>query len=63
MLEKHGVTCDDCGGYHHFSKRIFSEKIDEIKEEGWIIKKLDRRYCHFCPDCKPKPFDLWYNET
>lgn len=70
MLEKYGVNCDDCGGYHHLSGRFFSEKIQEIKDAGWKIRKFGEIWCHYCPDCespqpvKPQPEkeERWYDK-
>lgn len=69
MLEKYGVTCDDCGGYHHLQNRVFSQKIQELKDDGWKIRKHDDLWCHYCPDCEPpKPIrpvhqhQQWWHE-
>ena len=64
MLEKYGVNCDDCGKYYHLSGRCFRDKIEEIKEAGWKIRKFLGLWCHYCPDCEsPQPVKQLEKET
>lgn len=68
MLEKHGVTCDDCGNYFHLGARTFKARIQEIKDAGWKVRKFFEVWCHYCPNCEPpKPVaqterkEYWYD--
>lgn len=44
------VICDNCGD--GFEADDFDDALDQMCEDGWIKKRIDGTYNHFCPDCK-----------
>lgn len=55
MLEKEetGFTgyCDNCSEYHETGEDNFFNAVEEIKRQGWRIKKKGPNWEHTCPSC------------
>ena len=44
------IECDNCGSGVEIECSDFSDGIREAKNKGWIMKKVDGDYEHYC--CK-----------
>ena len=42
------ISCDCCGLDTTINSSDFSEINQELKEEGWIFKKIDGEWYDFC---------------
>lgn len=47
------ATCDNCDDFLETPDASdFREAVEEIKEQGWLVKMLDGEWKHICPTCK-----------
>jgi Fe2+ or Zn2+ uptake regulation protein len=49
------LWCDGCGEAEVIQLGGVSEFVDFIevaKENGWLIKKINDEYCHYCQSCR-----------
>ncbi|MFI5113527.1 MAG: hypothetical protein ACHP7J_00180 [Terriglobales bacterium] len=55
MLKKHkgelAVECDECGTEAFGGTADFQQFIQDIKDQGWKIRKVDDEWVHKCPSC------------
>ena len=51
--------CNECG-IEEFGGTMedFREFVQQLKDTGWKIRKLEGEFMHFCPDC-----ERWESET
>lgn len=58
MIDKDGlgnieITCDVCGQtVFNADTEIFTDAIQDAKDEGWTIRRLSGNWHHACPDCE-----------
>ena len=56
MLKKskgeQGVECDECGKTQWGGTLEFREFLDDIKSQGWKIRKDGEDWTHTCPECQ-----------
>lgn len=45
-------VCDGCGEAEQTGSTDFQEALAEVKQAGWIAKKENNEWQHFCKDCK-----------
>lgn len=52
LRDKHNgqitFECDECGGDCDTGEDDFMAALEQIKSEGWIIKKIGGDWLHFC---------------
>ena len=54
-FEDCSVTCDMCGKTKTVDSMDYSDINEELRSEGWIIKKIDGEWLEFCCyDCYRK---------
>ena len=54
LFEKMTMSCDNCPEEYTI-EGIFSECFDVAKDDGWIIKKVNNEWLHFCcKECEVK---------
>lgn len=46
-FENGEVVCDFCEAENSYDGS-FQECIDQIKEDGWLIRKIEDEWVHFC---------------
>lgn len=47
------VECNGCNDMHELQdSATFLTAVDEIKNEGWRIDKVDDEWVHICTDCQ-----------
>lgn len=46
------VSCDTCSDAHDLDAENFQEAVDEVKEAGWTITKVDGEWTHICGACQ-----------
>lgn len=44
--------CDNCGEVNDTGERDWNAALEEVKGEGWTIRKRGDDWQHFCPDCQ-----------
>ena len=45
------VFCDHCSYDELMDEESFYSVIDQMKEDGWRISKVDGEWDHKCPSC------------
>lgn len=51
-FDRYEISCDYCStGSEEISTDYKSEAINQIKEDGWRIVKINNEFRHKCPDC------------
>lgn len=45
------MTCDECGTEDSHSGD-FKESVQQFRDDGWIVEKVDDEWIYTCPDCK-----------
>ena len=44
------VECDKCSNYFNVDSEFFQDAVDELKREGWKIRKDENdEWIHICP--------------
>lgn len=55
MIRKdHGelvCECDGCGTEKYGGTLNFQMFVEDIKDEGWKIRKDNGEWCHYCESC------------
>lgn len=46
------AQCDHCSNAEELEADDFQEAVSEMKQDGWLITKLDGEWVHLCPSCK-----------
>ena len=49
-LNAKAVTCDNCG--NGFEAESWEDAQDQMKQEGWVTRKAQDKWLHYCGDCK-----------
>lgn len=44
--------CDGCEDTYETHDKVFETAWLDAKGDGWIARKLDGEWVHYCPDCK-----------
>ena len=52
LLKRESVVfeCDACGEELETGERDFDDARDQLKREGWIVRRAGNRWLHFCTD-------------
>ena len=45
------ASCEECGEEAYGGTAEFREFVDDLKEDGWRIRKVDGEWSHTCPSC------------
>lgn len=45
-------TCDECGDKNYGGTLEFHDFVQQLKEDGWRIRKDEDEWQHFCPECE-----------
>ena len=48
---EHVCECNECGEEAYGGTADFREFVDDLKEDGWRIRKADDGWEHQCPSC------------
>ena len=48
------VSCDLCGDGDDFESGDFYGCVQDMKDEGWKIRKVGNDWEHICPECNEK---------
>lgn len=53
--DRHGeltATCNECGTEEHGGTLEFRAFVDDLKRQGWCIRRDGEEWQHVCPDCQ-----------
>jgi len=53
-FENYTAFCDRCSFDKFFDFSTWNEVIQEMKNDGWRIRKVDGDWEHLCPTCANK---------
>ncbi len=50
-----GISCStpSCEHYAEFPTEYFVRAVELAKQAGWLIKKVNDEWQHFCVSCRP----------
>ena len=67
MIERNTVgefvaECDHCPEILETDERDFHNAVREMKNKGWVIKKIGNNFDHTCPSCAEDEASAMFNE-
>jgi hypothetical protein len=51
------AECTECGATSYGGTLEWTDFIEELKEDGWRIRKIDGEWFHYCEDCPAPPWN------
>lgn len=53
-ITNYDVNCDYCSTYTEYSVENWADLIENMKHDGWKIRKIDDEWKHACSKCFDK---------